>query len=325
MCVEFVSWISVAPMDASLAVPAESVLLRKANVSTAKSLAAHNSPVSNKRHRLNVSTTSLASCSSHINNNYANLDVDSLEDMLQKVCIILAHSTLALNAFRSYGSRFRCVDKFGMSPAEIRVALCDIQSEFVKLVIQITNNDNKRAIALTFRMNIFESCAVEMLEKEWIRWCACVIGMCVRFPFCTLRSSHAFSTQRLALDVLRLQSNEAVSDKVNASQSCRDPRMQMSCSPLRPRVRTTVYHPIIAMLLWDCLLRKFVIRCILNPKHTFRILCSISIPYIMDNFDISSYTIWRRVSKFSATSTWEWIWFFSTIYQMDEIVSPPIC
>lgn len=50
------------------------------------SVSAHNSPVSNKRHKLNISTASLASCSSQVNNNYTNLDMESLEDMLIKVC-----------------------------------------------------------------------------------------------------------------------------------------------------------------------------------------------------------------------------------------------
>lgn len=55
------------------------------------SLSARNSPISNKRHRYNLSTASLASYSSQTNNNYANimdsLDMDSLEDMLRKVCV----------------------------------------------------------------------------------------------------------------------------------------------------------------------------------------------------------------------------------------------
>lgn len=74
-------------MDASLTYAVENILLQKTK-KTVTSLSAHNSPVSNKRHRLNVSTASLTSCSSQINNNYANLDMDSLEDMLRKVCMI---------------------------------------------------------------------------------------------------------------------------------------------------------------------------------------------------------------------------------------------
>lgn len=77
-------------MDASLMLAVESILLQKSNKNLAAvtSLSAHCSPVSNKRHKLNISTASLASsCSSQVNNNYTTslVDMDSLEDMLRKV------------------------------------------------------------------------------------------------------------------------------------------------------------------------------------------------------------------------------------------------
>lgn len=54
------------------------------------SASARNSPVSNQRHRFNLSTASLTSAISQTNNNYPSildaLDTDSLEDMLCKVC-----------------------------------------------------------------------------------------------------------------------------------------------------------------------------------------------------------------------------------------------
>lgn len=88
-------------MDASLMLAVESILLQKSNKNLAAvtSLSAHCSPVSNKRHKLNISTASLASsCSSQVNNNYTTslVDMDSLEDMLRKVChnILLQHFTL---------------------------------------------------------------------------------------------------------------------------------------------------------------------------------------------------------------------------------------
>lgn len=55
------------------------------------SVSARNSPVSNQRHRFNLSSTSLTSAISQTNNNYPSildaLDMDSLEDMLLKVCL----------------------------------------------------------------------------------------------------------------------------------------------------------------------------------------------------------------------------------------------
>lgn len=86
------SFCCVFQMDASLMLAVESILLQKSNKNLAAvtSLSAHCSPVSNKRHKLNISTVSLASsCSSQVNNNYATslVDMDSLEDMLRKVCL----------------------------------------------------------------------------------------------------------------------------------------------------------------------------------------------------------------------------------------------
>lgn len=77
-------------MDASTLLATESILLQKTNnknLAAVTSLSAHCSPVSNKRHKLNTSTASLASsCSSQVNNNYTTgIDMNSLEDMLRKV------------------------------------------------------------------------------------------------------------------------------------------------------------------------------------------------------------------------------------------------
>lgn len=89
-------------MDASLLLTVENLLQQKnkknllqTSSATIKppslSLSARSSPVSNKRHKFNISTASLASYSSQTNNNYANimdsLDIESLEDLLRKVCM----------------------------------------------------------------------------------------------------------------------------------------------------------------------------------------------------------------------------------------------
>lgn len=70
----------------------ENILLQKTNKNFAAvtSLSAHCSPVSNKRHKLNTSTASLASSySSQVNNNYTTgIDMNSLEDMLRKVRLL---------------------------------------------------------------------------------------------------------------------------------------------------------------------------------------------------------------------------------------------
>lgn len=91
-------------MDASLLLTVENLLQQKnkknllqtssATIKTPSlSLSARSSPVSNKRHKFNISTASLASYSSQTNNNYASimdsLDMDSLEDLLRKVCVRL--------------------------------------------------------------------------------------------------------------------------------------------------------------------------------------------------------------------------------------------
>lgn len=91
-------------MDASLLLTVENLLQQKnkknllqtssATIKTPSlSLSARSSPVSNKRHKFNISTASLASYSSQTNNNYASimdsLDMDSLEDLLRKVCVQL--------------------------------------------------------------------------------------------------------------------------------------------------------------------------------------------------------------------------------------------
>lgn len=90
-------------MDASLLQSLENLLQHKnkknllqtsnATIKTSPSLSlsARSSPISNKRHRLNISSASLASCSSQVNNNY-NLDMESVEDMLRKVCVYLLSS-----------------------------------------------------------------------------------------------------------------------------------------------------------------------------------------------------------------------------------------
>lgn len=80
----------------------ENILLQKSNKNLAAvtSLSAHCSPVSNKRHKLNTSTASLASsCSSQVNNNYTTslVDMDSLEDMLRKVCVFIFPSIALCN------------------------------------------------------------------------------------------------------------------------------------------------------------------------------------------------------------------------------------
>lgn len=94
-----------AQMDASLLLTVENLLQQKnkknlLQTSTATirtpslSLSARSSPISNTRHKFNVSTVSLASYSSQTNNNYTNimdsLDMESLEDMLRKVCCFYA-------------------------------------------------------------------------------------------------------------------------------------------------------------------------------------------------------------------------------------------
>lgn len=88
-------------MDASLLLTVENLLQQKnkknllqTSTATIKipslSFSARSSPVSNKRHKFNISTASLASYSSQTNNNYASimdsLDMESLEDLLRKVC-----------------------------------------------------------------------------------------------------------------------------------------------------------------------------------------------------------------------------------------------
>lgn len=93
-------------MDASLLFAVENLLQQKnkknllqtssATIRTPSlSLSARSSPVSNKRHKFNLSTASLASYSSQTNNNYCaaanimdTLDIDSLEDLLRKVCVV---------------------------------------------------------------------------------------------------------------------------------------------------------------------------------------------------------------------------------------------
>lgn len=87
-------------MDASLLLTVENLLQQKnkknllqtsnATIRTPSlSLSARSSPVSNNRHKFNLSTVSLASYSSQTNNNYTNImdsiDMESLEDMLRKV------------------------------------------------------------------------------------------------------------------------------------------------------------------------------------------------------------------------------------------------
>lgn len=103
-------------MDASLLFAVENLLQQKnkknllqtssATIRTPSlSLSARSSPVSNKRHKFNLSTASLASYSSQTNNNYCasaaanimdTLDIDSLEDLLRKVCVLVVFPCLSV-------------------------------------------------------------------------------------------------------------------------------------------------------------------------------------------------------------------------------------
>lgn len=106
-------------MDASLLLTVENLLQQKnkknllqTSSATIKipslSLSARSSPVSNKRHKFNISTASLASYSSQTNNNYASimdsLDMESLEDLLRKVCVRL----IIVTKFWNWSMSFFC-------------------------------------------------------------------------------------------------------------------------------------------------------------------------------------------------------------------------
>lgn len=74
-------------MDTSLLIAVESLLHKnKKNIYTSSSV--KNSPCFKRHNKFNISTSSLTSCPSQINNNYTNLDMESLEDMLKKVRLL---------------------------------------------------------------------------------------------------------------------------------------------------------------------------------------------------------------------------------------------